>query len=74
MMKLNEKLLERLERSLTNITPGQTETIQIEQLRGVAKDLASHIAYIPEGREQSLAATLLEETVMWAVKGILLGE
>lgn len=71
-MKTTE--LERVLDSLTNqspIDPGIVE--HIENVRNYAKDLAAQIARsCPQSRERSLAFTKLEETVMWAVKGIIL--
>lgn len=60
-------------RSLTNITPSPQAITEIESLRTVAKHLAySILATSSASREQSLALTHLEETVMWAVKAICL--
>lgn len=63
----------RLMASLTNITPGPDEVKRIERVRMRAKELGSLIALdIAASREKSLAMTHLEETVMWAVKAILM--
>lgn len=49
--------------------PGQPE--QYETIRAVAKDFAYLIqSVVPESREQSLALTKLDETVMWANAGV----
>lgn len=69
----NRAFLERLERSLTNQKPTTEQLQRIEDLRQVAKSLALAIVGLcPSSRERSLAATHLEETVMWAVKAIAL--
>ena len=66
-------LLLRLERSMTNHTPSAEQIERIENLRDAAKGLAWSLANeCPESRERSLAATHLEEVVMWAVKSIVL--
>lgn len=63
----------KVERSLTNITPSAEQVQRIEALRQSAKDFASDLITLTlPSREQSLAITHLEETVMWAVKGIIL--
>ena len=42
-----------------------------EIMREAFKELASHVvAWVPEGREQSLALTALEEGLMWSNAGI----
>jgi hypothetical protein len=64
--------LEKINRSLTNITPNEEQIERIESLRRTAREMAASIvANVPVSREQSLAVTKLEETLMWAVKGIL---
>lgn len=65
--------LARIERSLTNHTPSAERIDLIEDVRGLGKELAAEIigAATPS-RERSLALTHLEETVMWAVKAIIL--
>ena len=62
-----------LDRSLTNITPSPEKIADIESLREAAKAFASVLESLtPVCREQSLAKTHLEETLMWAVKSIVL--
>ena len=64
---------EALERSLTNHTPDADTIADIEGLRDSAKELGKAIfAVCPPSRERSLAVTHLEETVMWAVKSMVL--
>ena len=68
-----EATIAQVERSLTNITPSEDQIERIEMLRRNARDLArAVIRYSLPSRERSLAITKLEETVMWAVKGVLL--
>lgn len=44
------------------------------QVRRMARNLARHIDMnVADGREKSLALTKLEESVMWANRGISLG-
>ena len=65
-------LHERIEHSLTNQPPREDFIEWIELIREHAKSLGRVIIdYSPISREQSLALTHLEETVMWAVKGIV---
>jgi hypothetical protein len=64
--------LEKINRSLTNITPNEEQIERIESLRRTAREMAASIvANVPVSREQSLAVTKLEETLMWEVKVIL---
>ena len=66
---------QELYRSLTNQTPSSRVIEQIEYLRGVAKRLGGDIIdHCPPSREASLAITHLEETVMWAVKALVLNQ
>lgn len=68
-------LFVRLERSLTNQTPDAEQIGRIEALRSSAKRFAADLSsYAGSGRERALAATHLEESVMWAVKSIVLEE
>jgi hypothetical protein len=51
--------------------PKEGQSAKYQILRDKAKELAFMIqATVPEGREQSLAFTKLEEAVMWANAGI----
>lgn len=82
MMNLGERmdeaekkhaLLERVERSMTNVTPTVEAIQRIEYVREVGKKLAGAIIYnSPASREQSLALTHLEDCIMWCVKSIVL--
>lgn len=65
-----------LERSLTNHPPTSDQTVgRMEHLRAAAKGFGlALLATVPEGRERSLAVTKLEESVMWAMKGIALNQ
>lgn len=70
---MDEELYDRIVHSLTNHTPHHDQTNRIEAIREAAKTLAYEIAhYCPNSRERSLAVTHLEETVMWAVKSVVL--
>lgn len=63
----------RLERSLTNQSPDREQLARIGTIREYAKDLGANIlGCCPDSWEKSLAITHLEETVMWAVKSIIL--
>ena len=49
----------------------QNEVDTMNGIKNRAEDLLQFIINnTPKGREQSLAITKLEETVMWAVKGV----
>ncbi|MFP5377928.1 MAG: hypothetical protein ACLGIO_14255 [Acidimicrobiia bacterium] len=63
---------ERIDHDLTNHAPATPAVIvAFETIRAEAKGLAHLIAdQCPPGREQSLALTNLEQTVMWAVAAI----
>jgi hypothetical protein len=51
--------------------PHGNQPEKYEQLRNKAKELASlYLDLVPESREQSLAITALEESVMWANAGV----
>lgn len=72
-MTESEAAYERIEESLTNVTPGTDQIERIEHLRENAKALAWSVTHnCQSSRERSLALTHLEETVMWAVKSIVL--
>lgn len=67
--------IQRLHKSLTNLAPSQEQIVRIEAIRHWARNFgASIIDNSPQSREQSLALTHLEDSVMWAVKSILLEE
>lgn len=71
--EMKGQFYERLVRSLTNQTPDEAQIVAIEDVRLIGKRMAAIIAEVcPAGREKSLAGTHLEETVMWAVKAIIL--
>lgn len=66
-------LTSSLASSLTNHSPDEDQILQIEMVRKAADSLCLVIdKFCPDSRERSLAKTHLEETVMWAVKSIVL--
>lgn len=71
-----QEQIDRLDYSLTNHPPVDATVVErFEAIRLNAKALgAAIIDLAPQGREQSLALTHLEETVMWAIKAIALNQ
>ena len=70
---LEEPLSSSLAKSLTNHTPSEADLERIKEIRHAADDLCSVIDRVClDSRETSLAKTHLEETVMWAVKSLVL--
>ena len=66
---------EQIENSFTYHAPKDNQLERYVRLRYTAKDLALLILKLtPSSREQSLAITKLEETIMWANKAIACGE
>lgn len=69
---------EKLIKSLTNIKPSENKIKRIEILRDSYKNIASSLFKNCKGfdntRECSIAITKLEESLMWAVKSIVLEE
>lgn len=64
-------LLERIERDFTYQPTNDAQVDRMAHLRGMAKAYAKEIAeLVPASREQSLALTNLEQTVMWVNAGI----
>lgn len=72
----NGRTREDIVRSLTNQPPINDIVIEVfEAVRHHAKRYGTDIIeLVPEGREKSLALTKLEESVMWAIKGIALNQ
>lgn len=71
--ELNEDL--DLESRFTYHKPTVAQQQKYPVLRNMAKELAYKIKELcPNGREQSLALTKLEEVIMWANAGISRGE
>jgi len=65
--------VENLMFSLTNQPPAAEQVEDMEALRAFAKNLGRAILiHVPPSRERSLAITHLEDSVMWAIKGIAL--
>lgn len=65
-------LHERIEHNMTNHPPTADQVVErFELLRDLAKQWAHAVAaHVPECREQSLALTAAEESLMWAVAGV----
>ncbi len=62
---------EELKKRFTYHKPEPGMEFTYERLRDLAHEFAQAIVQVvPESREQSLALTKLEETVMWANAGI----
>lgn len=69
----DEDRIVALERSLTNVTPSQEQLDRILIIRALGKELGKAVILnAPNGRERSIALTNLEESIMWAVKAIVL--
>lgn len=63
----------QLARSLTNQSPDAEQIGRIENIRAAAKAYGDTILDLSRpSREQALALTRLEESVMWSVKAIVL--
>lgn len=67
--------LAQLSDSLTNWTPNSDAIANIESLRAFARDYGERLIQMcPDSRERSIALTHLEDSVMWAVKSLVLPE
>lgn len=70
---MSQKKLDEVVNSLEYhpLAGNEAKQEKFEALRTAAIDFAKEIEfYTPESREQSLAFTHLEETLMWAVKSV----
>ena len=64
-----------IENNFSHHAPKDDQANRYEQIRGKAKEFARLIAELtPASREQSLAMTNLEQTVMWAIAAIARNE
>lgn len=67
----DKTLADRIENDFTYHAPKGDQQARYSRIREEAKGLALTIASLcPQGREQSLALTHLEQAVMWANAGI----
>lgn len=73
---MQQTMKERIERDFTYHPPKDDEQVQrFVRLREKAKEFALLIAELtPASREQSLALTALEESIMWANAAIARNE
>lgn len=75
MYEIDAKTRAQIENSFVYHAPKTEQPERYEALRAQAKDLAYNlIRMVPPGRERALAITKLEESIMWANKGIACGE
>lgn len=58
--------------SLSHHAPSEAQAKRIEKLRVAAKVFGAAIEETMPTRERSLALTNLEQSLMWAIKGIIL--
>jgi hypothetical protein len=73
MNEADQELFTKTVLSLTNIKPDAAAIDNIEAVREGGKLMVGRIIELaPASRERSLALTKLEESVMWAVKAIVL--
>ncbi len=71
----DEKLMKRLERDFQHHAPKDDQIERYLIIRSAGRQLAEIIAkYTPTSREQSLAITKIEESVMWANAAIARNE
>lgn len=67
--------INKVKKSLTNIKPNEEKLKRIEALRESYKDIVNSLSEnCNDSRELSIAITKLEESLMWAVKSIILEE
>lgn len=60
-------------KSMTNIKPEDLQIQKIENIRAEYKKVVESLAQnCPDSRELSIAITNLEDSLMWAVKSIVL--
>jgi len=65
--------LEKIQKSMTNIKPNEEQIKRIESLRESYKLAAEALGSLcNDSRELSIAVTNLEQSLMWAVKSIIL--
>lgn len=63
----------KYERSMTNIKPNENQIKRIKHIRGIYKNVLLQLdKNCNDGRELALALTKIEESLMWAVKSIVL--
>ena len=75
LLTLRESYIARIERDFTYHAPLPGQPERYTQIREKAKELALLIVDVtPQSREQSLALTNLEQTVMWANASIARNE
>lgn len=74
LQKLDEPLRSSLKDSFTNHTPDDAQVERIKEIRHAADDLCELIDRVcpDNSREADIARQHLEETVMWAVKSVVL--
>lgn len=71
----SERVESQINRSFVYHAPKEDQPDRYVALRDAARNLALLIvANTPESREQSVAITKLEETIMWANKAIAVNE
>lgn len=72
---ITDQKMQDIESSFTYHSPKDDQPMRYENLRNLAKELAVKILEsTPSSREQSLAITKLEESIMWANKAIACNE
>jgi hypothetical protein len=71
----DEAQIDRLARSLTNISPTDEQVARIERMRARARSLGETIILCcPSSANRTHAIRQLEDALMWAVKSILLDD
>ena len=60
--------------SFDNHTPNEKQVEVIEFIRSQYKTARAALVNVPNSREKSIAMTQLEDSLMWAVKAVILNE
>jgi hypothetical protein len=55
-------------------TPSELQLLQMEKVRRAAKKLHEVLLALPPCRERSIAITNLEQTAMWANRGVVMSD
>jgi len=58
----------RFRQQYRQLSPAEQQTVAA--IKGYAEQLEDLVEQVPEPRARALAMTKLEESVMWAVKGV----